>query len=432
MPTLKLIYTVIDGVGDLPIQELGGRTPLEAAETPNMDVLAKRGRTGLMYTVGKGIAPESDVAVISILGYDHSKHHAARGPIEAFGAGLEMNEGDLALRCNFATMDRNRRIIDRRVGRSLTTEEARVLADALNREVNLESYPADFEFRNTFGHRGVLVIKSKKDPFSGEITNTDPAYERIRGLGVAKMNAEMVLQRSRPMKETEAARISSGLVNEFVQKSHIVLERHETNRKRVAEGRLSANLILTRDAGSRLPDFFNVNGRYDVKFACFIDMPVERGIARLAGMHVVELPPSSGDLEADSLLRVEKLLATLPSYDCFYIHIKGPDEPGHDGNYELKTSMIQVIDKHFFGNLLPKIDMEECIVCVTADHSTPCKLKAHSDDPVPLLISGDKILCDDVERFSEKDCKRGKLGTLTHGTLLMPMLIKFLKGEGRD
>jgi len=425
---LKLIYVVIDGIGDLPIEELRDRTTLEAAETPNMDMLAKSGRTGMMYTVGKGIAPESDVAVISILGYDPFKHHAARGPIEAIGAGLDMKDGDLAVRCNFATIDQDGRIIDRRVGRSVTTEEARVLADAVNTEVDLDSYPVDFEFRSTFGHRGALVIKSRNNPLSGEITNTDPAYERVAGLGVVKREVEMVLQRARPMGNTEEAKISAELVNEFVDKSHIVLERHEINTRRVAEGKLSGNLLLTRDAGSKLPDFPNINDKYGVKFACFVDMPVERGIARLAGMHVVELPPPSGNLESDYSLRADKLLGSLPYYDGFYIHIKGPDEPGHDGDFHLKTSIIEAVDKHLFGNLLPNIDLNECIVCVTADHSTPCKLKAHSDDPVPLLISGDRVPGDRVNRFSEKDCRGGSIGTLSRGTLLMPMLMRLLKG----
>jgi 2,3-bisphosphoglycerate-independent phosphoglycerate mutase len=424
---LKLIYTVIDGMGDLPIEELGDRTPLEAAETPNLDMLAKRGKTGMMYTVGKGIAPESDVAVISILGYDPFQHHAARGPIEAIGAGLEMNDGDLALRCNFATIDQNSRIIDRRVGRSLTTEEAKILAEAVNREVKLDSYPADFTFRSTSGHRGALVINSRRNPLSGEVTNTDPAYERVKGLGVVKRKAEMVLQKARPMDGTEAAKISAELVNEFVQKCHVVLGRHKVNRERLAEGKLSGNVLLTRDAGSKLPDFPRINDKYGVNFACFVDMPVERGIAALAGMHVLELPPPSGNLESDYTLRVENLLGALPSHDCFYIHIKGPDEPGHDGDFLLKTSMIEAVDKYFLGNLLPNIDLNECIVCVTADHSTPCKLKAHSDDPVPLLISGDEVPTDDVDTFSEKDCRRGSLGTLPHGTALMPMLMKFLE-----
>jgi len=126
---------------------------------------------------------------------------------------------------------------------------------------------------------------------------------------------------------------------------------------------------------------------------------------------------------------VERLLDNFSSFDCFYIHIKGPDEPGHDGDFKLKTQIIEAIDAFFFERLLQKLDLEECIVCVTADHATPCKLKAHSDDPVPLLISGDRVPSDGAEMFSEKECKRGSLGTLECGTLLMPMLMMILKGD---
>jgi len=424
---LKLIYAIIDGMGDLPTEEFGNKTPLEAAETPNMDMLAKKGKTGLVYAVGKGIAPESDVAVISILGYDPFQYNVARGPIECLGAGLDVKNGDLALRCNFATIDQKGRIIDRRVGRNLTSEEAQILAKAVNDGVKLESHPAEFEFGNTFGHRGVLVIRSETGPLSGEIGNTDPAYERVKGIGVAKAGAEMMLMKSEPVEASESAKVSADLVNEFVRKSHIVLDNHEVNRRRAAQGKLKANVILTRDAGSNLPDFFNINDRYGVRFACFVDMPVERGIARLAGMHIVDLPPPSGNFEADFSLRVERLLENLSSFDCFYIHIKGPDEPGHDGDFELKTRIIETIDRFFFGRIFASLDLEECIVCVTADHATPCKLKAHSDDAVPLLISGDRVPSDGSQVFSEKESKGGSLGTLEHGTLLMPMLMEILK-----
>jgi len=429
---LKLIYIVIDGMGDLPIEELGNRTPLEAAETPNMDFLAKNGKTGLMYSVRRGIAPESDVAVISILGYDPFKYDTGRGILEAFGAGLIVNDGNLALRCNFATINHGNKIIDRRAGRDLTTEEATDLSNAVNDEVKLESYPVNFEFRNTVGHRGVLVIRSKKKPLSGKITNTDPAYFKVEGLGVAKAKVEMILKKCRPMEETQEAKISAKLVNEFVQKSHRVLDGHEVNRKRVAEGKLKANVILTRDAGHLLPKFFNINDRYGVHFACLADMPIERGISKLVGMHLVDLPPPSPKLEEDCILRVKKLLEVLPLFNCFYIHIKGPDEPGHDGNADLKTKLIAIVDKYFFGNLLPKIKLEDHILCVTADHSTPCKVKAHSDDPVPLLISGNEIKGNKVDRFSERECKKGSLGILEHGTELMPKLISFLRSQTID
>ncbi|MFQ6074272.1 MAG: alkaline phosphatase family protein [Candidatus Bathyarchaeia archaeon] len=424
---LKLIYVVIDGMGDQPIEELGNKTPLEAAETPNMDFLAKNGKTGLMYTVRKGVAPESDVAVISILGYDPFRYSTGRGILEAIGANVTVKDGDLALRCNFATLGRGKQIIDRRAGRDLTTEEAEELSEAVNERVRLESYPVDFEFRNTIGHRAVLVIRSREKPLSSMVTNTDPAYSRMEGLGVAETEAEMILKKCEPMEETEEARISARLVNEFVEKSHIVLDKHYVNKKRVAEGKLKANLILTRDAGHLLPKFFDINKRYNVHFASLTDMPIERGISKLAGMRMAVLPPPSHDLRKDCTLRVKKLLDLLAFHDCFYIHIKGPDEPGHDGKFDLKTYMIAVIDKYFFETLLQGIRLEDYIICVTADHSTPCKLGAHSDDPVPLLISGNKIKGDNVYKFSEKECRRGGLGVLEHGTELMPKLISFLK-----
>ncbi len=424
---MKLLYIVIDGLGDLPISDLKGETPLGFAETPNLDELAGRGRLGLMYTVGKGIAPESDVAVISILGYDPSKYHVGRGPLEAFGAGLDMKDGDLALRCNFATLGANRRIIDRRVGRSLTTEEATELSKAINREVKLESFPAEFDFKNTLGHRAVLVIKSKDVPLSAEITNTDPAYERVEGMGVAKAEFEMILKEAVPLEDTEGARRAAALVNEFTEKSHEVLDGHEINRRREAEGKLKANVILSRDAGNKVPKFFNINERYGVRFACLADMPVERGISRLAGMHLIDLPPPTKDIRADSAIRVRKIIENYGSFDCFYIHIKGPDEPGHDGDYRRKVRIIEQIDKFFFGALLSKIDLEENLICVTADHSTPCILKAHSDDPVPLLIAGGKVKPDGINRFSEEACKKGSLGVLSKGSDLIPLLMKMMR-----
>jgi len=426
---LKLIYVVVDGMGDRPVKELDDRTPLEYAATPHMDSLAKKGKTGLMYTVGRGIAPESDVAVISILGYDPVKYYTGRGPLEALASGLSFRDGDLALRCNFATLGPGNRIVNRRAGRTLTNGEAAELSKAVNEGVKLESHPADFELRSTIGYRGALVIRSRETPLSGEVTNTDPAYSREGGLGVAEVEVEMTLRKCVPMDETENAMVSADLVNEFTQKSRVVLENHKVNERRAAQGKLKANAILARDAGHLLPKFFNINERYNVRFVCLADMPVERGITGLTGMHVVNLPPPSQNLERDCTLRVEKILTLLPSYDCLYLHLKGPDDAGHDGKARLKAQIIETIDRHLFGNLLPKIDLEEHIVCVTADHATPCELKAHSDDPVPLLISGNKIQGDDTHRFNERECKKGSLGVLAHGTELMPKLMDFLKRQ---
>ena len=415
-------------MGDLPIKSLGNKTPLETAETPNMDTLAKNGKIGLMYSVKKGVAPESDVAVISLLGYDPFKYSTGRGVIEAAGAGLNMKDGDLALRCNFATLGEGKTIIDRRVARSLSTEEATELSQAANEQVKLESYPATFEFKNTLGHRAVLLIKSKKKPLSSNITNSDPAYTIVNGLGVAKAEVEMVLQTCEPTDKTEASKVSASLVNEFIDKTHKLWDNHPVNLKRAAEGKLKANVVLTRDAGHLLPKFFNINKHYHVNFACLADMQAERGIAQLAGMDSTLLPPPSGNLQKDCEIRVKALLDILPKYDCFYIHLKGPDEPGHDGNCTLKTQIISAIDKYFFGPLLKQISLKDNLICITTDHATPCSLKVHSDTPVPVLISGDKIEGGGkAVKFSEKECAKGSLGTLDRGCELMPKLMEMLK-----
>jgi len=186
-------------------------------------------------------------------------------------------------------------------------------------------------------------------------------------------------------------------------------------------------VVLTRDAGHLLPKLFSINEKYNVKFAALADMTAEKGIAELAGMQAFLLPPPSGDLGKDCELRVKKLLDLLPLYDCFYIHLKGPDEPGHDGNCNRKTEVISAIDEHFFGRLLQEIVLKDCVICVTSDHATPCRLKVHSDTPVPVLISGDKIKADSVSKFSERECKNGSLGVLDYGYTLLPKLMELLR-----
>jgi 2,3-bisphosphoglycerate-independent phosphoglycerate mutase len=424
---LKLIYVAIDGMGDLPIKELDNKTPLEAAETPNLDALAQNGKTGLMYTVGKGIAPESDVAVISLLGYDPLKYSTGRGVIEAVGAGMDMKDGDLALRCNFATLGEGRNILDRRVSRSLTTPEAVELAKAANEQIKLESYPATFEFKTTLGHRAVVVFRSKAEPLSSKISNSDPAYIIVNGLGVAQEKVEMVLKTCEPLDDSDAAKASAQLANEFITKTNELWENHPINQKRASEGKLKANVLLTRDASDALPKFFNINNHYGVDFAALADMHAERGIAKLAGMDATLLPPPSGDLEHDYDVRVKALTDALPKHDCFYIHLKGPDEPGHDGNCQLKTKIIAAVDKYFFGPLLKQVSLKDTLICVTTDHATPCSLKVHSDTPVPILISGDALGNGDSVKFCEREAANGSLGLLEHGYLLMPKLMAMLK-----
>lgn len=424
----KIFYIVLDGVGDLPIKELDEKTPLEAAFTPNLDRLTQQGKTGLVYPVGKDIAPESDIAVISLLGYDARKYYTGRGPLEAFAEGLVVNDGNLALRVNFATLEADGQTIkDRRVGRNLTTEEATAFAKEINTKVKLSG--ATFEFKNTIGHRGVLVIRGASNPLSGWISNTDPAYGREGVFGVAKEKFDNRLVESAPLsgyEKSPAAKESSRLLNEFTQLSHQMLDESLLNKKRISEQKLAANVILSRDAGERLPQFPKIAEIYNVKFGSFVEMPVERGIALLTGMEVIEVPSSSGHLDVDYPVWAKVAVDSIGRYDGIYVHIKGPDEPAHDGNFLAKKEIIEAIDKFFFAHLLAKIKMPDVVIAVTADHSTVCEIKAHSADPVPLLISGGKIQPDGSLSFSEKTAKLGSLGEMS-GQEIMPLIVKLAR-----
>ncbi len=415
-----LLYVLLDGLGDLPVDPLGGKTPLEAAEHPNMDALAKNGVSGSVYTVGEGIAPESDVAIISMLGYDPVKSYTGRGPIEVFGSGMVMDNGDLAVRCNFATVDDNLNIIDRRCGRSLSNDEARILADVINRNVSLESHPATFEFRNTVGHRAVLLIECEEGPLSGNITNTDPAYQKFEGLGIASASFVNRIMSCEPLDSSDEARRAADLLNEFTKKSHEALKDHPLNMIRIRENKPPANALLSRDAGSKLPNFQSIKEKYGREFASMVEMPVERGIALLCGMDLVELPLPTGDLDWDYRKRAELASELIQIYGAVYVHIKGPDEPAHDGDCDRKKRSIEQIDKHFFGNL--SLDLSKTVVSVTSDHSTPCALKAHSGDPVPLMVSGGEIKSDGTEAFGERFCARGSLGIMKGQEVLKRIL----------
>lgn len=433
----KILYIVLDGLGDgkYPCKELGNRTPLEAASTPIMDMLAREGQTGLMYTVGKDIAPESDIAVISILGYDALKYYTGRGPLEALAVGIKINNGDLAFRANFATRGTGRSIKDRRVGRNLSTEEATQLCKEINKKVKLDSVPATFQFKNTLEYRGVLVIQGKgmKNKLSGYVTNTDPAYIKHGLLGVAKETGtfENIVEYCMPTKDcpdSGAAYRSALLVNEFTLKSCEALDQSEINKDRIKRGYLPANLILLRDAGDRLPKLSSIKTRFKKNFGCFVEMPTEEGIALLTGMKIVPIPPPTKDFETDYTLRANMTIKHMKNYDGLYIHIKGPDVPGHDGDAARKKAVIEAIDQYYLTPLINNIDLDKTIVAVTADHSTPCRLKSHSDDPVPLLISGGDIKPDATNAFSEKACLTGKIGRIL-GTQLMPLLVKYANAK---
>ena len=418
----KLLYVCLDGLGDDLVPELDDRTPLEAADTPFLDSLAQKGRTGSVITVGPGIAPESDIAVFAILGYDPRGEHPGRGVVEAVGVGMDFRDGDLAHRVNFATADWPH-IVDRRVGRDLTSEESQALAAEVNEDLQLPG--ASFTLRATVEHRGALVIRTDDGTaLSAEISNTDPAYRKEGSLGVALETFEPEVARSEPVEDTDAARRAAELTNAFVEGSAKILDASEVNARRRAEGKLPGNLILTRDGGDHRPRLQPIDERFGPRWGCFVEMPVERGIAMLLGMAPVDAPRLSD--EASYVRWAELAAEALGGYDALYVHIKGPDVPAHDGRAFDKRDVISLIDRAFFGEVLPRLETRNTIVAVTADHSTSSVRKAHTADPVPLVVSGGGVTSDGSTAFGERTCSTGSLGTL-RGVDILPRISELLR-----
>jgi 2,3-bisphosphoglycerate-independent phosphoglycerate mutase len=345
-----------------------------------------------------------------MLGYSFPEGYSGRGVIEAVGAGVKFADGELALRANFATVESGV-IVDRRAGRNLTKEEGARLVAELE---SIELRGAQFEFKHTVSHRAVLVMRAEI-PLSAKISNTDPAYTRVKGFGAARRTSgkESVMS-SRPLATSKAARIAAKLVNEFTRKSMEILSRSRVNKSRMKQGKKPANAVLLRDAGDHLPRVTSFREQYDMEGVAIVEMPAEVGIARILKMKEIRIE------DPDDLSRKAKIFCdTLEEGVIVYAHIKGPDEFGHDGDVLGKKKSIERIDREFFS--AAKNMMTDTKIVVSCDHATPCVLKTHSSDVVPLLITDggkDRDCC----RFTESDARRGSIGSIMGAEVLRKAL----------
>ena len=405
---VKIIYVLLDGVGDLPHPDLAGKTPLEAATTKNMDMLAKNGIMGQVISVGKGIAPESDIAVFNMLGYkfQHSDY-AGRGVIEAIGIGIDFKDGDLALRGNFATLDDEGKIIDRRAGRRIEREDVEKISKEIEKEIKFSNPNTTVAVAPTVGHRVTVRLRDSK-PLSSEISNTDPAYARVDGMGIAKAVSDfMKIEKCIPLEQSENAANAANLVNEFTKQSLEIMKKSDVNKQRSQKNKKLLNSILLRDAGNKYPNVKPINDLHSMNFSCIVDMPVEIGISNILKMKAFN---AGGLTDYEEKARVAA--QAMETENAIYVHLKGPDEFGHDGDAIGKMKNIEEIDERFFGTLLDHVDVSKIAIMISADHSTPSIHKGHSDDPVPLLISGNMITNDDTQRFTETEAKKGAIGLI--------------------
>lgn len=420
---VKFVYVLLDGVGDLPHPDLKNTTPLDFAKTPNLDRLTKNGAMGEVISVGKGIAPESDIAVFNMLGYKfaHSEY-AGRGVIEAIGTGIDFKDGDLALRGNFATLDDSGIIIDRRAGRKIEKEDALAVSKEIEDKIKFSEPGASVFVAPTIGHRVVVRIRCEGKQLSSEITNTDPAYSRVDGMGIAKAVGDYLqIERCLPLNQLPNSELTARLVNEFTEQSLKILRESKTNQNRKAQGKKLLNSILLRDAGNHYPKVVPINDLYSMRFSCIVDMPVEIGISEVLKMRTF----NAGGL-TDYEEKAKVAAKAMQTENAIYVHLKGPDEFGHDGDAIGKMKNIEEIDNRFFGTLLDNIDTSKVAVIVSADHSTPCINKGHSDDPVPVLVSGDMVKKDSSARYTEMNAKIGSIGLL-EGAQVVKTAIQLIK-----
>jgi len=363
--------------------------------------------------IGPGVAPESDAGVLSLLGYDPVRDSPGRGVLEALGAELPLAVGDVAFRLNFATVDGDGTIRDSRVGRNLTTGEATALAKSITAADLLAPERIRAEVRSTVGHRGVLWLHpTDGSPLSGEVSNSDPFYDRTGGLGQARHVEEPRLREVLPLNSDPRAERTARATNLFLQRVAPLLAGHSVNARRALAGKKVGNAVLLRNAGV-LPDPppASFSSRYGRAGSAITEMPVERGIARLFGLKDRFVGPMGPEVDASLADRARATTEALAEDPFVYVHLKGPDEPGHDGDAVRKAGVIEALDRSFFGPFLTGIDPGSLRIAVTADHATPASLKGHSDDPVPLLFWGSGVRASGrAVKFCERSCATGPLG----------------------
>ncbi len=422
---IHMIYVLLDGVGDLPHPDLDGKTPLEAANTPTLDKIASNGSIGEVISVGKGIAPESDIAVFNMLGYKFNyTDYVGRGVIEGIGIGIDFKDGDLALRGNYSTLDEEGVIIDRRAGRQIEKEDAEGVAKEIEEKIKFSHPNTSVVVSPTIGHRVTVRIRVDSRKLSSKITNTDPAYSNIGGMGVAKAVGDFLkIEKCLPLEETEDSKFTANLVNEFSEQSINILKESKINKRRQEQNKKQLSCILLRDAGNKLPDVIPINEKYAMKFSCIVDMPVELGISEVLKMKTFE---AGGLTDYEEKARVAA--KAMETQNAIYVHLKGPDEFGHDGDAVGKMKNIEEIDQRFFKTLVENIDSSKVAIIISADHSTPCIYKGHSDDPVPILVSGDFIKNDGTTRLTEEQAKKGSIGLL-QGAEVVSKSLELIKSQ---
>ena len=401
---MKHLIILGDGMADHPVERLGGKTLLQYAHTPYMDMLARQGQTGMLHTIPDGFASGSEVANTAILGYDLNKVYEGRGPLEAASIGYDMQPLDLALRCNILTLADG--LIKNHHGGHLNTEESELLIEALN-----EALASDVvKFAMGIQYRHLLIIKGgskhiactpphdhPNEPWKPLLVKPQEGWEDVREVG------------------RMTARETATLLNELIMKSQEVLSARPLNKQRVTEGKLQANSIWPWGGGYR-PAMKTLSQLYPCVQSGSVISAVDliRGIGCYAGLRNIVVAGATGLYDTNYEGKVAATIEALKNDDFVYLHIEASDEAGHDGDLELKLKTIEALDSRVVGPIYNKVkDWNEPIcIAILPDHPTPVEIRTHVDEPVPFLIWYEGIVSDSVQVFDEQSCRNGGYGLL--------------------
>ncbi|MEA5037357.1 hypothetical protein SDC9_23534 [bioreactor metagenome] len=391
MTASKILLLIIDGVGDRPCALLGNKTPLQAARIPNLDRLAAEGICGIMDPIAPGVRGGSDTAHLSLLGYDPHRYYTGRGPLEAAGCGIKMEPGMIGFRANYATVDDSGLVIDRRAGRIADTTE---ISAAVKNGVDLSKYGVEIEFAPGTGHRAALALKGKG--LSAAVSSNDP---KMTGVLPKTIVAE---------DDTPEAAFTAEVCNAFAAQAAEILKNHPVNIERKARGEYPANVVLIRGAGE-MGVYEPFEEKHELTGSVVAAAALIAGIGGSVGLERIPVLPTTPLAD-----QVDLVCCELEKKEFVLFNLKSADEYGHDGKAVEKMKYLEEVD----AAILPFFEIPDLMIAVCGDHSTPCTIKDHSADPVPLILHGDGTRIDNVTCYDEISCAAGAMCRISGGSLI--------------
>jgi 2,3-bisphosphoglycerate-independent phosphoglycerate mutase len=395
---MKLVILLGDGMADHPIEALDGKTPLEAAKTPNMDRIAREGRGGLAVNVPAGMPPGSDVANLSVMGYDPKRYYSGRAPLEAAAMGVPLGSEDVAFRCNLVNVDLEKRIMVDYSAGHISSEEGKELITALTKtQPDIRLYPG-VSYRN-------LLVQEENDGLAAVCT---PPHD-ISG---------------QPIDEFLPKGEGSEVLRDMMLESIPVLAEHPVNLRRAKEGKRPANMIWLWGQG-KAPSMPRFRELWGIEGAVISAVDLLKGMGVYAGLEVIDVPGATGVLDTNYEGKVRACLDALDRVDFVYLHVEAPDEMSHDGLLDKKIEAIRRFDARVVGPVLAGLEKSshDWRVMVLPDHPTPISIRTHTSEPVPFAMMGSGIEPDGMEAFSEREGARGGFGKVD-GWRLMGMMVK--------